>query len=254
MQILSGFANAIFLCFIAFSVFIEAIKRLYEPPEISTEKLILVSTLGFCVNLVGLYAFHDHGGHGHSHGKPKEKAGHGHSHSHSHDHSTPHGDSMVHVDDANNYHGHDGGHEEHHGHKAKNLHGHSHDADDDEHDDNMYGAWGSVLAYNKGLIVISGVFLHVLADTLGSVGVIVSSTLIHFFGWWIAGTPLLSLPSSFYNVAYAIITDPLASLTISILIGLSVIPLLKSTAQTLLHSTPQKFLRKYDSCSHKVSI
>ena len=33
----------------------------------------------------------------------------------------------------------------------------------------------------------SGVFLHVLADTLGSVGVIISSSLIHFFGWWIAG-------------------------------------------------------------------
>jgi len=32
----------------------------------------------------------------------------------------------------------------------------------------------------------SGVFLHILADTLGSVGVIISSALIHQFGWMIA--------------------------------------------------------------------
>ena len=33
---------------------------------------------------------------------------------------------------------------------------------------------------------VSGVFLHVMADTLGSVGVIVSSALIQQFGWMIA--------------------------------------------------------------------
>lgn len=32
----------------------------------------------------------------------------------------------------------------------------------------------------------TGVFLHILADTLGSVGVIISSLLIYYFGWMIA--------------------------------------------------------------------
>lgn len=36
-----------------------------------------------------------------------------------------------------------------------------------------------------------GVFLHVLADTLGSIGVIVSTILIEQFGWFIAD-PLFS--------------------------------------------------------------
>jgi hypothetical protein len=35
---------------------------------------------------------------------------------------------------------------------------------------------------NMMLGLISGVFLHVVADTLGSVGVIISAVLIHQFG------------------------------------------------------------------------
>ena len=63
-----------------------------------------------------------------------------------------------------------------------------------------------------------GVFLHVLADTLSSVGVIVSALLIKYKGW---------------NSA-----DPVCSVFISLLILLSVIPLLQNTGKTLaLHSS-----------------
>eukprot|EP01129_Flabellula_baltica_P011866 TRINITY_DN5266_c0_g1_i1.p1 TRINITY_DN5266_c0_g1~~TRINITY_DN5266_c0_g1_i1.p1 ORF type:complete len:660 (-),score=105.61 TRINITY_DN5266_c0_g1_i1:15-1994(-) len=171
VEVLSGFVNAIFLCFIALSVLNESIQRLINPPEINTDNLIIVSVLGFLVNLVGLYAFHDHSGHGHSHG------GHGHSH---------------------------GGHGHSHGDEEG-----QHNSDD--HDDNL-----------------QGVFLHVLADTLGSVGVIISSILIHLFNWTIS--------------------DPICSLFISVLIFLSVIPLLKNTSEVLLQKTPNKILRKYGNC------
>ena len=57
-----------------------------------------------------------------------------------------------------------------------------------------------------------------LADTLGSVGVIISSLLVEHFGWFIA--------------------DPICSLFISVLIVISVIPLLKETASALLLSSP----------------
>ena len=66
--------------------------------------------------------------------------------------------------------------------------------------------------------LVPGVFLHVVADTLGSVGVIVSSLLIEHFGW---------------NIA-----DPICSLFIATLILLSVVPLLKETAVILLLRTP----------------
>ena len=45
-------------------------------------------------------------------------------------------------------------------------------------------------------------FLHILADTLGSVGVIISAILMHMFGWMIA--------------------DPICSIFIAVMIALSV--------------------------------
>ncbi|XP_065336872.1 proton-coupled zinc antiporter SLC30A5-like [Cloeon dipterum] len=145
---LSGFVNGLFLLVISFGVFSEAVKRLFDPPDINTNQLLAVSFAGLCVNLLGILAF---------------RSSHGHSH---------------------------GGH--HHGHS---------------HNSNM-----------------EGVFLHVLADTMGSVGVIVSSLLIEHFGWYIA--------------------DPICSILIAILIFLSVIPLLKNAAYVLLLRVPPKALKE----------
>lgn len=65
---------------------------------------------------------------------------------------------------------------------------------------------------------VSGIFLHVLADALGSVGVITSSLLIKYFGWYLA--------------------DPICSIFISLLIVASVIPLILQSASILLQATP----------------
>ena len=61
---------------------------------------------------------------------------------------------------------------------------------------------------------MKGLFLHVLADTLGSLGVLVSCFLIKYFG--------------------ILISDPLCAILVSITILVSVIPLLKSSFLTLL--------------------
>ena len=66
-----------------------------------------------------------------------------------------------------------------------------------------------------------GVFLHVLADTLGSVGVIISTILIQMYGWYLS--------------------DPIVAVFISVLIFLSVIPLVESTASVLLQRVPKEF-------------
>jgi Co/Zn/Cd efflux system component len=44
----------------------EAIGRLIDPPEMNTDRLLLVSFLGFIVNLVGVLVF-NHGHHHHHH-------------------------------------------------------------------------------------------------------------------------------------------------------------------------------------------
>lgn len=65
-----------------------------------------------------------------------------------------------------------------------------------------------------------GIFLHILADTLGSVGVIVSTILI--------------------KVTHLHIFDPIASIFIGSLILLSAIPLLKSTTSSILLKLDEK--------------
>jgi solute carrier family 30 (zinc transporter), member 5/7 len=77
-----------------------------------------------------------------------------------------------------------------------------------------------------------GVFLHVLADTLGSVSVIFSSFLIQKFEWYIA--------------------DPLCSMCIAVMIFLSVIPLIRHSSSLLLLRTPIDKEKKFKNLLNKV--
>ncbi|KAJ2823207.1 putative zinc transporter msc2 [Coemansia erecta] len=179
IETLSGFANGVFLMLISVSIFFEAIERLVYPPEMNTQRLLLVSFGGLVVNLFGMFAFNGH--HHHHHG------GGGCSHSH-------------------------------HGHAD---HGHSHDDHGHEHADHKHDGHGH--AHNHGhrrSQNMQGVFLHVLADTLGSVGVIISTLLIQTFGW-----------TGF---------DPLASIAIAGLIFASVVPLVRDSVHMLLLRLPDQ--------------
>jgi len=117
VEVLSGFINGVFLIFIGFLVLLEAMERFFHPQEINTDKLLLVSFLGLCVNLVGIFAFHDL----HDHGDDDDH-GHSHGHSHGHDHEkkkkkekkSKHEHEHEHKHDEHDHsHGHD------HGHKKK---------------------------------------------------------------------------------------------------------------------------------------
>ncbi|UJR09931.1 hypothetical protein I4U23_014153 [Adineta vaga] len=218
VEVLSGFVNGLFLVVVAFFVFYEAIGRLFEPPEINTNRLLIVSVAGFAVNMIGIFSFshahaHAHGGGGScamSHSAPAKEQHHGHSHG-SNDHGHSHG---------GNDHGHSHGSNDHGHSHGGNDHGHSHGDQDHGHSHgpsekpSQHGHSHSM----RDNANMKGVFLHVLADTLGSVGVIISSLLIQFFGW---------------NIS-----DPICSLFISVMIFLSVLPLLKDSAMTLLLQTP----------------
>lgn len=59
-QVLSGFINAIFLMFVAFSIFNEALERMIEPQFVNSRQIILVSVTGFIINIIGLCFFHEH--------------------------------------------------------------------------------------------------------------------------------------------------------------------------------------------------
>ncbi|XP_032809518.1 proton-coupled zinc antiporter SLC30A5 [Petromyzon marinus] len=198
VEILSGFVNGLFLMVIAFFVFLESIGRLVDPPHINTDMLTPVSVAGLLVNLVGICAF---------------------SHAHSHAHGRAGGCS------GHQEHGHS--HSEHHGH-AHSDHGHSH-SHGHSHGQSGGGGGGIGGGLNANM---RGVFLHVLADTLGSVGVIVSSLLIRQFGWLAA--------------------DPICSLFISVLIFLSVVPLLRDSCRVLVLRCPPECERELANGLNKV--
>ncbi|KAF2115271.1 cation efflux family-domain-containing protein [Lophiotrema nucula] len=91
---------------------------------------------------------------------------------------------------------------------AHHGHGHSHD-----HGDHDHGHGHSHDNEN-----MQGIFLHIMADALGSVAVIISTLLAKHYGWsgW----------------------DPIASCVIAVLIFASAVPLVKSAGMRLLLSLP----------------
>ncbi|KAK8497455.1 hypothetical protein V6N13_052958 [Hibiscus sabdariffa] len=298
-EILSGYANAVFLVLVGALIVLESFERILDPQEISTNSLLTVSIGGLVVNVVGLIFFHEehhhaHGGscsHSHSH---SDSHSHDHHHQHSHDHgshvehhefinvsdgchnsssshehhhSDQHHEFHGHHDHDHNqaapdcahhhdHHDHDHGHKhdhahshdnhdcanhhDHHVHGHKHAHAHSHDHHgsahhhhhDHDHDHDHDQGLHSHTHYSepKGHLPqkhqhqhidhnMEGIFLHVLADTLGSVGVVVSTLLIKYKGWLVA--------------------DPACSIFISVLIISSVIPLLRNSAEILLQRVPR---------------
>ena len=76
-------------------------------------------------------------------------------------------------------------------------------------------------------------FLHILADTLGSVGVIISAILMYLFDWMIA--------------------DPICSLFIAVLIAISVWSLIKDSVMVLMQRQPKELDWLLPDCYNKVS-
>ena len=90
---------------------------------------------------------------------------------------------------------------------------------------------------------MQGVLLHVLSDALGSLAVILSGLLVKFVP-----------PKDDTTVAWKLYIDPILSLTISILIIISTIPLLKDASLILLQTVPNQVnIEELKSIVRKVS-
>ncbi|MED6282654.1 hypothetical protein CHARACLAT_000806 [Characodon lateralis] len=218
-EVLAGFVNGLFLIFTAFFIFSEGVERALEPPDVHHERLLPVSVAGLLVNLVGIFVF-QHGGHGHSHGD----GGHGHSHSLfngslNHGHGGHSHDGHGHSHDKHEGHGHS--HDKHEG------HGHSHGGYEESHCHNeLQRSEGSSKQ------ILQGVLLHIIADTLGSIGVIISALLMQKYELMIA--------------------DPICSMLIAVLIGVSVVPLLKESISILMQRTPPSLDNALPECYQRV--
>lgn len=125
-------------------------------------------------------------------------------------------------------HGHShGGHGHSHG-----SHGHSHGDSHHGHAHNGHAHHGHSHGGGSPSQIMQGVYLHILADTLGSVGVIVSSILMYLFGWMIA--------------------DPICSLFIAVLILVSVLGLLRTSVEILMQRQPRELDDLLPNCFYKI--
>ncbi|CAI6365843.1 unnamed protein product [Macrosiphum euphorbiae] len=185
-EVLGALVNAVFLVALCFSITVEACKRFIEVETIHNPKLIVVvGILGLFVNILGLFLFHAHGGggHGHSHG--------GISRSHT---------RLTQLVSA----------------------GASANATDDNDNDHRFNVpLNHTHESSAGHMNMRGVFLHLLADALGSVIVIVSALIVWLTDW-----------------KYRDYIDPALSLLMVIIILHSVWPLLQESALILLQTVP----------------
>ncbi|KAK9743235.1 hypothetical protein RND81_03G226400 [Saponaria officinalis] len=175
----------------------EAIQRLiYETGDVDGFLMFLVSAFGLVVNIImALVLGHDHG---HAHG-------HGHGHSHGHDHG--HG------------HGHDHGHG--HGHEH---HVHKHDQSEpllkvttDSHEHKVNGGNEK----KRRNINVQGAYLHVLGDSIQSIGVMIGGAVIWYRPEWK-------------------IVDLICTLVFSVLVLGTTIKMLRDILEVLMESTPRE--------------
>ncbi|KAK7399979.1 hypothetical protein VNO78_11177 [Psophocarpus tetragonolobus] len=253
-EVLSGYANAVFLLLVGALIVVESFERILDPQEISTGSLLLVSIGGLLVNVIGLIFFHEEHHHAHAHGlSGSSSCSHSHAHSdshihhhhhHPHHHHDPHchghqthGSNQEYVsipgDCQDNSSSNHPSHRHIRSHCSHERKHHSECHDHGEHHDTAHCHDHGELHHHTGHSFLEeappvhkehthrhidhnmeGIFLHVLADTMGSVGVVISTLLIKYKGWLAA--------------------DPACSIFISILIVSSVIPLLKNSAEVLL--------------------
>ncbi|KAK9492945.1 cation efflux protein [Lipomyces doorenjongii] len=240
-EILGALVNGVFLLALCLTIFLEALQRFVEPQVITSPQLVMgVGCAGLVSNLVGLILFHEHG-HSHSHGG---EAGHLHGHGADVDNtdameigallpnavvreslaqqrrrdanirsSTSEYEAAGSVDERTNLlSDHDDGH----------SHGH-----EQSHPVSRAPSFTSTKLKNKAVkstqsLNMRGVFLHVMGDALGNVGVIATALFIWFtdYSW------------RFYF-------DPLVSLVITCIIFSSALPLVKSASKILLQGAPK---------------
>jgi cation diffusion facilitator family transporter len=82
IEILGGFASAVFLVGVAVVMLVSSVERILSPQPIQYKEAIVIAILGLVVNVVCaliLGKAHHHG-HGHSHGHDHDKDGHHHHH------------------------------------------------------------------------------------------------------------------------------------------------------------------------------
>ncbi|XP_031376729.1 metal tolerance protein 1-like isoform X2 [Punica granatum] len=215
IEILGALVSIQMIWLLAGILVYEAIVRLiHDTGEVQGFLMFIVSAFGLVVNIAMALLLghdHDHGhGHGHDHGHGRGRGrgrghGHGHGHSHSHDHE------------------HDESHD-HHDHHEEDLehadeHHHSHEADGTEP---LLKTSKPKKKQQSGLnINLQGAYLHVLGDSIQSIGVMIGGAIIWYKPEWK-------------------VVDLICTLIFSVIVLGTTIRMLRNILEVLMESTPRE--------------
>ncbi|KAI9241532.1 MAG: cation efflux protein, partial [Podila humilis] len=233
-ELLGALYNGVFLLALCFTILLDAIERFFKPEDIEDPKLVLVvGGIGLVCNLMGLVLFHDHSGHGHSHG--------GHSHGHSHSSKKPkaiasspdegsddekgpkeapslrHQSSLERISPLKQA-------------NIQNLQQAALEVQQQIENEERYAQQDAEETRSRNSsfnekegedLNMQGIFLHVLGDALGSVGVIFTALFI-----WLT------------DFSWRFYMDPIISVCISAIIIHSALPLVRSASFILLQGVP----------------
>jgi solute carrier family 30 (zinc transporter), member 2 len=223
IEILGALVSILLIWLLAGILVYEAIVRLInESGEVQGSLMFAVSAFGLFVNIImAVLLGHDHG-HGHGHG-------HDHGHGHSHDHS--------HSDDDHSHHEEEHGHVHHHEHShgssiTVTTHHHHHSSTGQKHDveepllkheadceSTQSGAKAGKKPRRN--INVHSAYLHVLGDSIQSVGVMIGGAVIWYKPEWK-------------------IIDLICTLIFSVIVLFTTIRMLRNILEVLMESTPRE--------------
>ena len=118
----------------------------------------------------------------------------------------------------------------------QHYHYHKHDHSNDKHECHKHDHTSHKHEHshsNEKSSLLHGMFLHVLADTLGSIAVLFSTFVVQLTGWTII--------------------DPICSIFMSILIMVSVWPLLSDSTLILLNRVPDHLIESIREAKRRIS-
>ncbi|XP_065858443.1 metal tolerance protein 1-like [Euphorbia lathyris] len=195
----------------------EAIARLVnETGEVQGFLMFVVSAFGLVVNIaMALLLGHEHG---HSHG-----------HDHSHDHGHGHGHGEHDHEDHGHAHNHGlsvATHHHHHNEGGNAEHHHHHESDHSEpllssHLEGEIKSDGGTRPKKQRNINVQGAYLHVLGDSIQSVGVMIGGAIIWYKPEWK-------------------IIDLICTLVFSVIVLGTTIRMLRNILEVLMESTPRE--------------
>ncbi|XP_027335030.1 metal tolerance protein 1-like isoform X1 [Abrus precatorius] len=225
IEILGALVSIQLIWLLAGILVYEAIDRIIAGPKsVDGFLMFLVAAFGLVVNIImALLLGHDHG-HGHD--------GHGHGHGHDHGHGHIHGISVSTHHDAK--HGKDEHHHSHEDHTHHHDEKHPNDAHHLCHEDHLDHHPHKELAEpllgesedgskkkKQWNINVQGAYLHVLGDSIQSVGVMIGGAMI-----W-------------YNPRWQIV-DLICTLIFSVIVLGTTINMLRNILEVLMESTPRE--------------